>query len=79
MVIGKDKNVRFFGKKEVVQELIDNKIGIAPVYKVKYSSCMKCNRDYLECNCVKFIDDVGDRMRKNDVVFLGATWTNRHA
>ena len=79
MVVGKDKNVRFFGEKEVVQELIDNKIGIAPVYKVKYSSCMKCNKDYLECNCVKFIDDVGDRMRKNDVVFLGATWTNRQA
>lgn len=69
--------VRFLEKKDIVQELIDNKIGIAPVYQVKYSSCMKCNKSYLECSCVKFIDDIGERM--DDVKFKGATWTNRHA
>ena len=69
--------VRFLEKKDIVQELIDNKIGIAPVYQVKNSSCMKCNKSYLECSCVKFIDDIGERM--DDVKFKGATWTNRHA
>ncbi len=67
----------FIEEKEIVNEIIANNIGIAPVYKVKQSKCDKCKNDYISCNCVKFIDDITETMK--DIEFRGATWTNRHA
>ena len=69
--------VSFAEKKETVEELMNNKVGIAPIYHIETTQCMKCHRDYITCDCVKFIDDVSEKIQKFE--FLGATWTNKHA
>lgn len=73
----KHLTVSFVEKKEIVEELMNNKVGIAPIYHFKTTQCMKCHRDYITCDCVKFIDDVSEKIQKYE--FLGATWTNKHA
>ncbi len=67
----------FTEKDEIVEELIKNKISIAPIFHIERSRCSKCQKDYTSCNCVKFIDDAYEEILKGK--FLGATWTNRHA
>lgn len=62
---------------EKISELQKNHISIAPIYQVKNSICNKCGKNYINCDCVKFIDDTGDSI--NEFEWLGATWTNRHA
>lgn len=69
--------VSFIEKAEKVHELVENKIGVAPVYHIKKTLCMKCKQDYTECKCIKFIDDVTESIQ--DFKYYGATWTNRHA
>ena len=44
---------------------------------MKNSICNKCGKNHINCDCVKFIDDTGDSI--NELEWLGATWTNRHA
>lgn len=69
--------VNFIEKKKTVKELINNHIGIAPIYHIEKTKCMKCQKDYISCDCVKFIDDTSEEIQKFE--FLGASWTNRHA
>lgn len=69
--------VNFIEKKEIIEELIENKIEIAPIYIIEKTKCMKCQNDYISCDCVKFVDDTGEQIE--DFKYLGATWTNRHA
>lgn len=64
-------------KKETVEELINNKIGIALIYHIVKTKCMRCQTDYISCDCVKFIDDTSEEIQ--NCKFLGAAWTNRHA
>ena len=67
----------FSEEKDVVLEMQQNNISIAPVHLIKKSSCMKCNKDYTLCDCVKFVEDVTEKIERTQL--LGATWTNRHA
>lgn len=69
--------VNFVEKKEIVKELINNKIGIAPIYHIEKTRCRRCQKDYISCDCVKFIDDTSEEIQ--NFKFLGAAWTNRHA
>jgi len=69
--------VSFVEKKETVNELVNNKIGIAPIYLIEKTKCMKCQNDYISCDCVKFIDDTCEEIQS--FKFVGAVWTNRHA
>lgn len=62
---------------EKITELQKYNLSIAPVYRIKDSVCIKCGKNYLDCDCVKFIDNTGDTIK--DFEWLGATWTNRHA
>lgn len=58
--------------------LREHKIVMAPFYRIKEDFCRKCGGNYVQCNCVKFIDkDVTDEVTKADMV--GMTWTNRNA
>lgn len=67
----------FVEKKETVAEIIENQIGIAPVFLIESTQCTKCGKEYISCDCVKFIDDCGEKIKKFQ--FLSANWTNRHA
>lgn len=69
--------INFVEKKEIAEELLNNKIGIAPIYHIEITKCMKCQKDYISCDCVKFIDETSEKIEKFE--FLGAAWTNRHA
>lgn len=69
--------VKFVEKKEIVTEITENKIGIAPIYLIEKTRCTKCGGEYSSCNCIKFIDECSEEITKFN--FLGATWTNRHA
>lgn len=69
--------VSFTERKEIVTEIINNKLGIAPLYLIEKTECSKCKTDYRSCNCVKFIDECVESIQ--EFKFLGATWTNRHA
>jgi hypothetical protein len=69
--------VSFVEKKEIFEELAKHKIGISPIYHIKETKCMRCQKEYILCNCIKFIDDVSEKIQRFE--FLGATWTNRHA
>lgn len=64
--------------KEEGDELIQHKVIGAPFYRIIEDKCNKCGRDYMQCTCVKFIDeDVSDEVVKTDL--LGLIWTNRNA
>lgn len=64
--------------KEDAKYLEENKIICAPIKWVKSSKCSKCGADYMNCNCVKFIDkDVSEN--HIDYEQIGMTWTNRSA
>ncbi|WP_373485859.1 hypothetical protein [Acetobacterium malicum] len=67
----------FIVKKETAEELIKNKIGIAPIYHIEKTKCMSCQKDYISCDCVKFIDDISEEIQKFKLI--GAAWTNRLA
>lgn len=69
--------VQYSERKEIVAEMIQNQVGIAPIYLIKSTKCTKCGKEYYSCDCVKFIDDCGENITKFH--FLGASWTNRHA
>ena len=58
--------------------LREHHIHAAPFYRIKRDRCCKCGEDYLQCSCVKFIDeDVADEVVEADL--SGMTWTNRNA
>lgn len=67
----------FEEKPEIIKELKENNLSIAPVYHVKNTICRKCGNNYINCDCVKFIDDTSETIKEFD--YLGAAWTNRHA
>ena len=69
--------VEFIEEKETVVEMVENQVGIAPIYLIENTQCAKCGKEYISCECVKFIDDCSENIKKFH--FLGATWTNRHA
>ena len=58
-------------------ELTRRRITIAPNFLVRRSVCEKCGRSYIECEHVKFIDDVSEKIVDGSPT--GVTWTNRHA
>ena len=69
---------QFNMSKEDGDELIKHKIVCAPFYRIIQDRCNKCGKDYLQCTCVKFIDeDVTEEIVKADM--LGLIWTNRNA
>lgn len=69
---------QFNMSKEEGDELIQHKVIGAPFYRIIQDKCNKCGRDYMQCTCVKFIDeDVSDEVVKADL--LGLIWTNRNA
>ena len=71
-------HAQFNISKEDGDELIKHKIISAPFYRIIQDKCNKCGKDYLQCTCVKFIDeDVSDEVVKADL--LGLIWTNRNA
>lgn len=75
---GKEEIVELSIPKEEALYLKDNKIICAPIKLVKNSKCTKCGTDYLECKCVKFIDeDVSEQHIEYEQI--GMIWTNRSA
>mgnify|MGYP003238579219 CR=1 FL=1 len=67
----------FEEKPEIIDELQKYHLSIAPIFHVKNSICNRCGKSYIDCDCVKFIDDASDSIQ--DLEWWGATWTNRHA
>jgi hypothetical protein len=64
--------------KDEGEYLREHQIIAAPFYRIKRDRCCKCGEDYLQCGCVKFIDeDVADEVVEADLG--GMTWTNRNA
>lgn len=71
-------HAQFNMTKEEGNELLQHKINSAAFFKINEDKCNKCERDYTQCSCVKFIDkDVSDVVVKADL--LGLIWTNRNA
>lgn len=64
--------------KEEGEELLQQEITCAPFYKIIEDRCSKCGKNYIHCDCVKFIDEnVSDEVVSGK--FLGMIWTNRSA
>ena len=71
-------HAQFNLRKEEGDYLREHHIHAAPFYRIKRDRCCKCGEDYLQCSCVKFIDeDVADEVVEADL--SGMTWTNRNA
>lgn len=71
-------HAQFNMTKEEGDELLRHKISSAAFLKINEDRCNKCGNDYMQCACVKFIDeDVSDEVVKADL--LGMIWTNRNA
>lgn len=71
-------HVQFNLSKNEADYLREHHIYAAPFYRIKRDRCCKCGQDYLQCNCVKFIDeDVSDKVTEVDLT--GMIWTNRSA
>ena len=70
-------NVKLILPKEEVSYLSEHKIIVAPFFRIKKAICRKCGKDYLKCDCVKFIDEnVTDELTELDMP--GLIWTNRN-
>jgi len=64
--------------KDEISACLEHKINVAPYFRIKHAVCKKCGKDYLQCNCVKFIDEnVADEVTEADM--FGLVWTNRNA
>ena len=64
--------------KDEISVCLEHKINVAPYFRIKHAVCKKCGKDYLQCNCVKFIDEnVADEVTEADM--FGLVWTNRNA
>ena len=50
------------------------KITIAPVFLFKNSKCVKCQKDYRNCGCIKYID-ASVSLEKQDAEKVGYIWT----
>ena len=71
-------HAQFYMTKEEENELSQHKIICAPFYKIHQNQCSNCGKDYIQCSCVKFIDEnVFNEVAKADL--LGLIWTNRNA
>lgn len=62
---------------EKLHTLASQRIGVALTGILKSSQCSRCKKEYRDCSCVKFIDDVGEKVV--DFQKIGCIWTNRHA
>ncbi len=70
-------NVKLILPKEEASYLSEHKIIVAPFFRIKKAICRKCGKDYLKCDCVKFIDEnVTDELTELDMP--GLIWTNRN-
>lgn len=64
--------------KEEMDELIQHNITFSPFCIIHEERCKKCELDYAQCTCVKFIDEnISTEVTK--AKFLGLIWTNRNA
>lgn len=63
--------------KEEGDELIQHNITSSPFYIIHEERCEKCELDYAQCTCVKFIDkNISTKVTKAEL--LGMIWTNRN-
>lgn len=59
-----------------MEHLVNDKIMLAPVYNIKKTICDKCGNDYVNCQCIKFLDEgVMEQIVEAD--YIGMIWTNR--
>lgn len=65
-------------QKEEAALLSENRITVTPHFRIKQVTCKKCGGNYLQCDCIKFIDEgVTDEVSELDM--FGLIWTNRSA
>ena len=76
-ISGQNVVAHFTEKAEIIQEMTELGVSIAPVFLVNEMRCQKCGQSYTSCKCVKFVDDCSTDMI--DCKLIGAAWTNRHA
>ena len=75
---GKNVCARHKLTEEQAKHLKEHKIISAPFFRIKAAKCGRCGKDYIQCECIKFIDEaVCDKI--TDFDYLGMTWTNRSA
>lgn len=76
VVVQKPK-VKLIEKMKTISEMSENQIDVTPLTIINKSQCSKCGKDYILCNCIKFIDDCNEII--TDFDFSGTYyWTNRH-
>lgn len=64
--------------RDEISNYLEHKIIVAPYFRIKHAVCKKCGNDYLQCNCVKYIDE-GVVNEVTEMDMFGLTWTNRNA
>lgn len=62
---------------EKMHILASQGIGVALAGILKSSQCSRCKKEYRDCSCVKFVEDVVETIV--DFQKVGFVWTNRHA
>lgn len=59
------------------EALLKNELSMGAAIHVKHSFCSNCNIEYRDCNCIKFVEEVYEKIKDAEV--LGLYWTNRKA